>query len=217
MMFDNRRHSCLRLPVHSSENISITIDVNGHRFSKDRLIEEGLSLWQRRYRFRPPASGTCGAPFVAALRQKTRGRMCPTYIAGLIGPGDRKSVQPMAARDRDVSYDRLHHFIASGVWDEAPLQTALLAEADGMVGGNDAWLMIDDTALPKKGAPIGWRGPTICLCARQERHLPDAGVADAGFGRSAGHGRFAAVPALFASAVSLPTQDMVFPRHFGRG
>lgn len=90
-------------------------------------------------------------PFVAALRHKTRGRMCPAYIAGLIGPGDRKSIQPMAARDSDVSYDRLHHFIASGVWDEAPLEAALLAEADRQVGGEKAWLIIDDTTLPKKG------------------------------------------------------------------
>lgn len=91
------------------------------------------------------------APFVSALRHKTRGRMCPTYIAGLIGPGDRKSIQPMAARDGDVSYDRLHHFIASGVWDEEPLEAALLAEADRQVGNEKAWLIIDDTALPKKG------------------------------------------------------------------
>jgi SRSO17 transposase len=91
------------------------------------------------------------APFVAALRHKTRGRMCPAYIAGLIGPGDRKSVQPMAARGAEVSYDQLHHFIASGVWDAAPLEAALLAEADRMVGGEDAWLIVDDTALPKKG------------------------------------------------------------------
>ena len=90
-------------------------------------------------------------PFVEALGNKTRGRMCPAYIAGLIGPGDRKSVQPMAARADDVSYDRLHHFIGSGVWDEAPLEAALLAEADCQVGGDDAWLIIDDTALPKKG------------------------------------------------------------------
>ena len=90
-------------------------------------------------------------PFVAALRNKTRGRICPAYIAGLIGPGDRKSVQPMAARDDEVSYDRLHHFIGSGIWDEVPLETALLAEADSQVGGEDAWLIIDDTALPKKG------------------------------------------------------------------
>mgnify|MGYP001766685433 CR=1 FL=1 len=91
------------------------------------------------------------APFLAALRHKTRIRMCPAYIAGLIGPGDRKSIQPMAARAGDASYDQLHHFVASGVWDAAPLEAALLAEADRMVGGSDAWLIIDDTSLPKKG------------------------------------------------------------------
>ena len=91
------------------------------------------------------------SPFSAALRNKTRRRMCPAYIAGLIGPGDRKSIQPMAARDDEVSYDRLHHFVVSGVWDEAPLEAALLAEADRQVGGDASWLIIDDTALPKKG------------------------------------------------------------------
>ena len=91
------------------------------------------------------------APFLGAFRHKTRARMCPVYVAGLIGVGDRKSVQPMAARDGEVGYDQLHHFIASGVWDAAPLEKALLAEADRMVGGADAWLIVDDTALPKKG------------------------------------------------------------------
>nr|CCD32171.1 Putative transposase [Methylocystis sp. SC2] len=92
------------------------------------------------------------APFISALQHKTRARMCPAYVAGLIGAGDRKSMQPMAARDGGVGYDQLHHFIASGVWDAAPLEKALLAEADRMVGGADAWLIVDDTALPKKGA-----------------------------------------------------------------
>jgi SRSO17 transposase len=73
------------------------------------------------------------------------------YVAGLIGPGDRKSIQPMAARHSSVSYDQLHHFIGSGVWDAAPLEAALLIEADNLVGGDDAWWIIDDTALPKKG------------------------------------------------------------------
>ena len=91
------------------------------------------------------------SPFVAALGHKTRSRMCPAYVAGLIGPGDRKSIQPMAARDAGVTYDRLHHFIGSGVWDAARLETVLLAEADRMLGGDDAWLIVDDTALPKKG------------------------------------------------------------------
>ena len=91
------------------------------------------------------------APFVAALRHKSRGRMCPLYVAGLIGPGDRKSVQPMAARADEVGYDQLHHFVAAGVWESAPLEAVLLREADGLVGDEAGFLVIDDTALPKKG------------------------------------------------------------------
>jgi SRSO17 transposase len=74
------------------------------------------------------------APFLAALRHKTRMRLCPAYVAGLIGPGDRKSVQPMAARDREFGYDQLHHFVAEGVWESAPLEAVLLKEADRLVG-----------------------------------------------------------------------------------
>jgi SRSO17 transposase len=82
--------------------------------------------------------------------------MCPTYIAGLIGPGDRKSIQPMAARADAISYDRLHHFIGGGVWDSAPLEATLWQQADDLAGGENAWLIIDDTALPKKGnASVG--------------------------------------------------------------
>lgn len=91
-------------------------------------------------------------PFLAALRHKTRKRVCPAYIAGLIGPGDRKSVQPMAARDGELGYDQLHHFVADGVWDSAPLEAALLKEADRLVGDEAGYLVIDDTALPKKGS-----------------------------------------------------------------
>jgi hypothetical protein len=32
-----------------------------------------------------------------------------------------------------------------------PLEAALWQYAEGLVGGEDAWLIIDDTALPKKG------------------------------------------------------------------
>ncbi len=31
-------------------------------------------------------------PFLDRLGHKSRRRMCPLYVAGLIGPGDRKSV-----------------------------------------------------------------------------------------------------------------------------
>lgn len=42
-------------------------------------------------------------------------------------------------------------FIADGVWDATPLETELLNQADRLVGGSDAVLVIDDTSLPKKG------------------------------------------------------------------
>jgi len=90
------------------------------------------------------------APFLGALLHKTRMRVRPAYIAGLIGPGDRKSMQPMAARSGEFGYDQLHHFVAEGVWDSAPLETILLKEADRLVGDEAGYLVIDDTALPKK-------------------------------------------------------------------
>lgn len=56
----------------------------------------------------------------------------------------------MAARADALSYDRLHHFIGAGIWDSAPLEATLWRQADELVGGDKAWLIIDDTALPKK-------------------------------------------------------------------
>jgi hypothetical protein len=57
----------------------------------------------------------------------------------------------MAERFAPGDYDQLHHFVAAGVWDAAPLEAELLIQADRLVGGNDAVLVIDDTAMPKKG------------------------------------------------------------------
>src|ERR1700755_2275450 len=90
-------------------------------------------------------------PLWDRLGHKARRGMCPLYVMGLIGPGDRKSVQPMAERLAPGDYDQLHHFVSAGVWDAAPLETELLTQADRLVGGSDAVLVIDDTAVPKKG------------------------------------------------------------------
>jgi SRSO17 transposase len=81
-------------------------------------------------------------PFLSRLAHKARRRMCPLYIAGLIGPGERKV---------PGEYDQLHHFVAAGMWDATPLEAELLVQADRLVGGDNAVLVIDDTALPKKG------------------------------------------------------------------
>ena len=91
-------------------------------------------------------------PFLDRLGHKARRQMCPLYVSGLIGPGDRKSVQPLAERVAIGDYDQLHHFIAAGVWDAGPVETELLVQADKLVGGSDAVLVIDDTAIAKKGA-----------------------------------------------------------------
>ena len=90
-------------------------------------------------------------PFLDRLGHKARRQMCPLYVSGLIGPGDRKSIQPMAKRLALGECDQLHHFIAAGVWDPSPLERELLVQADRLVGGGDSVLVIDDTAIPKKG------------------------------------------------------------------
>src|SRR5256885_7574626 len=94
-------------------------------------------------------------PFVDRLGHRARRRMCPLYVSGLIGPGDRKSVQPMAKRLVLGEYDQLHHFIAAGVWEASPVETELLVQADRLVGGRGAALVVDDTAPSQKGTPSG--------------------------------------------------------------
>ncbi len=57
----------------------------------------------------------------------------------------------MAAQLGLSGHDQLHHFVTSPTWDDAPLRQLLVEKADALVGGPDAVLVIDDTALPKQG------------------------------------------------------------------
>jgi SRSO17 transposase len=91
------------------------------------------------------------APFVAALGDKRRGRWAPVYVRGLLAPGERKSIEPVAARVAPADYQQLHHFVCGARWDPAPLETRLATEAQRLVGGPDAVVIIDDTALLKQG------------------------------------------------------------------
>ena len=90
-------------------------------------------------------------PFLAALGHKKRRTWAPLYLRGLLGPSERKSLQPMSACLGLSGHDQLQHFIASPAWDDGPLWRVLAERADRLVGGPDAVLVIDDTALPKKG------------------------------------------------------------------
>jgi SRSO17 transposase len=79
------------------------------------------------------------------------------YCTGLLLPGERKSVEPMAARlapDAIGSkHQSLHHFVAKAPWQDAALLSAVCAfvlpkmERQAPIR---AWI-IDDTGIPKKG------------------------------------------------------------------
>src|SRR3712207_8928638 len=84
------------------------------------------------------------APFLEALGHKTRQRWAPVYVRGLLGPGERKSVQPMAARVAPADGDQLHHFISSPAWQTAPLAAVLARGADRLAGGPEAGLRSEE-------------------------------------------------------------------------
>ena len=91
------------------------------------------------------------APFLDVMGRVTRRRWAPLYLHGLLGPDGRRSLQPLAARLGLGGHDQLQHFIASPAWDDEPLRRVLAGKADALVGGPEAVLVVDDTALPKKG------------------------------------------------------------------
>ena len=80
-----------------------------------------------------------------------------SYCMGLILPGERKSVEPIAARvePRRVqgAHQSLHHFVANADWSQEDLLRQVRAfvlpgiERRGKIS---AWI-VDDTGLPKKG------------------------------------------------------------------
>jgi SRSO17 transposase len=91
------------------------------------------------------------APFLAVLSREAQRRWAVVYLKGLILPGERKSVEPLAARVAPGSAEQLHHLIGGSPWATGPLEAVLAREADRLVGGPDAVLVVDDTALPKQG------------------------------------------------------------------
>ena len=93
----------------------------------------------------------------SALRHADRHEPLRAYLEGLLLPGERKSVEPMAARidPRNVRsrHQSMHHFVAEAPWDAKTIirvaRDYALAEFQHH-GGVEAWV-IDDTAFPKKG------------------------------------------------------------------
>ena len=79
------------------------------------------------------------------------------YCTGLLLPGERKSVEPMAARLDPAHvpslHQALHHFVATAAWSDAAVLTAVREQVLPALkrhGPSTAWI-IDDTGFPKKG------------------------------------------------------------------
>src|SRR3954469_1081881 len=124
-------------------------------------------------------------PFLAALGHKKRRLWAPLYLRGLLGPSERKSLQPMATSLGLSGHDQLQHFIASPAWDDAPLWRGVAGEADrlgGGAGGGRAGGGAGDRrhGAAEEGHALGGRGAAILWPAWQTRQLPSAGLADAG-------------------------------------
>jgi SRSO17 transposase len=80
-----------------------------------------------------------------------------SYCAGLLLPGDRKSVEPMAARVQpgrvQAAHQSLHHFVAKADWSDEAVAAAVRAQVLPIIQqrGPIRALIIDDTGMPKKG------------------------------------------------------------------
>ena len=93
----------------------------------------------------------------AVLGHADRHEPLRQYLTGLLLPGERKSVEPMAAKiDPDhvrARHQSMHHFVAHSPWDgEALLRVAsdyALAQLERHAPVS-AWV-VDDTSIPKQG------------------------------------------------------------------
>lgn len=93
-----------------------------------------------------------------AVGHSDRAEPLRLYCAGLLLPGERKSVEPMAARlapgDVRSVHQRMHHLVADSPWSDRRLLAAIRDYALPVFqahGGVQAWI-VDDTGIPKKGS-----------------------------------------------------------------
>ncbi len=79
------------------------------------------------------------------------------YCTGLLLPGERKSIEPIAARVDpgrvQAAHQSLHHFVAKADWSDEALLAVVRAEVLPEIerhGLIRSWI-VDDTSFPKKG------------------------------------------------------------------
>jgi len=93
----------------------------------------------------------------SALGHADRAAPFRSYCAGLLLPGDRKSVEPMAARVQPgrvrAAHQSRHHIVAKSEWSDDAVLAAVSAHVLPIIErrGPIRVLIIDDTGMPKKG------------------------------------------------------------------
>lgn len=88
-------------------------------------------------------------PLVAELGRSERREGAALYVQGLLTPGERKSVEPMAAR-LGVDMQKLQQFIADSPWDEQAVWQAIRQEVVPVMEPLASWI-VDETGWLKQG------------------------------------------------------------------
>jgi len=94
---------------------------------------------------------------VGGLGHARRAASARAYCTGLLLPGERKSIEPMAARldpaHVQAKHQSLHHVVAQAEWDDAALLAAVRAQVLPAIErhGPVAYWIVDDSGFPKQG------------------------------------------------------------------
>nr|WP_232460296.1 transposase [Xanthomonas oryzae] len=98
-----------------------------------------------------------GEVVAAALSHADRKQPAHWYLKGLLLPGGRKSVEPMAARVHPQNvrsaHQSMHHLVADADWSDQALLAAVAAQVLPPLSRKSAachWI-VDDTGFSKKG------------------------------------------------------------------
>jgi SRSO17 transposase len=98
----------------------------------------------------------CG-PITAALLHADRHQPAQWYLKGLMLPGERKSVEPMAARvcpeNVRSAHQSMHHLVADADWEDRAVLGAVAQQVVPELLKKDpqCWWIVDDTSHVKKG------------------------------------------------------------------
>ena len=109
-------------------------------------------------------------PLVALLGRSERRAAAISYVQGLLMPGQRKSIEPMAER-LGVPSQRLQQFVADSPWDENALWGVIRCRVLPHLEPIDAWI-VDSDRLVKTGTPFGRGGPPVLWGGGQAGQLP---------------------------------------------